>query len=226
MRTGRARRIGLRGRAFRARAVGFGAALAALACAPPPKPPAAAAPRPSPSQVQVRDVDAVGPYLEASLQGRAHTFRFLFPPTPECLGLIREGATPQYRLEGSFGVVRDADGHRCEPVGVTQLPHWRDAQPRRRSRYLSPRTQAAFRPVHADERWLLLRGRFPLLLELRWPDPMDAVVVLPATPACRDELGRSTTTMEFRAEGDDVFLLDGAKGPCPIVGLALPWGDD
>lgn len=88
--------------------------------------------------------------------------------------------------------------------------------------FLVPRDQAAFHTLHADEGGVLLRGRFPLTLEIRWPQPMDAVVWTAVGPACDALRGEETATMEFRSQGPEVFVLETDAGRCPVRGLALP----
>jgi hypothetical protein len=177
--------------------------------------------------VEVSDVVALGPYRAATLTGKKGSWQLYFPRSGPCAELVRPGARPVYRFDGPFGLlVGDDRMVRCSPVGIGSLAAWRDQRGRRRSQYLVPREQARFSPVPGrtgdSEAHLLVRGSFPLALEIRWPEPMDAVAVLPATRACREQLLRRKTTMEFRAEGPEVLVLRGESGECPIVGLALP----
>lgn len=178
-------------------------------------------------QVEVSDVISLGPYRAATLTGKKGSWRLYFPRSGPCAELVQPGARPVYRFDGPFGLlVGDDRMVRCSPVGIGSLAAWRDQGDRRRSQYLVPREQARFRPLPGQtgdsEAYLMVRGSFPLALEIRWPEPMDAVAFLPATPACREQLRLGKTTMEFHAEGPDVFLLRGESGMCPIVGLALP----
>ncbi len=196
--------------------------LLALACASTDGPSQQAPPRPDRTRVTLESVHAVGPYLEAIVVGARGRFRFFFPASPDCTALIREGGEARYLRDGPFGVVRNDAGVRCEPVGVADLAPWRDLQQRRRSRFLMPRELAEFRPLHEGGEQLLVRGRFPLALELRWPDPMDAVAVLPGSAACRALVAERRATLEFHATGPEVLLLEGDSGLCPITGLALP----
>ena len=196
--------------------------LLVAACTRPPAPAGGEPPRPSQRVVRISGVAEVGPYLDATLTGRDSTLRFFFPRSADCAALLQEGGEALYRLIGSFGRLGNQAGARCEPVGVGSLPAWRDDMPRRRSQYLIPRVQAAYRPLFAGEELLLVRGRFPLALEIRWPEPMDSVAVLPALPACRAAYARPTATMEFYASGPEVFQLEVDEGRCPIVGLAVP----
>lgn len=185
-------------------------------------------PKPHRTEVEVRDVREVGPYVAATLAGRDRAFHFFFPVSTSCDALIHEGNRARYLPEGTFGQVRGEQGERCSPVGVGELPFWRDFQPRRRSAYLAPREQAEFHTIHEGDEFLLVRGRFPLSVELRWPEPMDAVAFLPPTEACRAQLDAGKTTMEFRARGPEALVLEGQRGAetCPIRGLALPLGLD
>lgn len=189
---------------------------------------AAAPARPHRTEVEVREVRPVGPYVAATLVGRDHAFHFFFPVSTGCQTLIFDGNRARYLPEGTFGTVKGEPGERCSPVGVAELPYWRDFQPRRRSAYLAPREQAEFHPIHEGDEYLLVRGRFPLAVELKWPEPMDAVAFLPVTVACRAQLDMVKTTMEFRARGPEALVLEGPDGvdSCPIRGLALPLGLD
>jgi hypothetical protein len=184
--------------------------------------------RPHRTEVEVRDVRPVGPYVAATLAGRDHAFHFFFPVSTGCDALIQDGNRARYLPEGTFGTVKGENRERCSPVGVAELPYWRDSLPRRRSAYLAPREQAEFHPIHEGDEYLLVRGRFPLAVELKWPEPMDAVAFLPTTPACRAQLDHGKTTMEFRARGPEALVLEGPDGveSCPIHGLALPLGLD
>jgi len=174
------------------------------------------------SQVVVQDLIAVGPYLAATLSGQRGTWRFFFPAAGVCGDLLSGGGVLWYRMRGSFGTLQGEGSALCEPVGIASLAYWRDAQPRQRESRLAPRVQAAFDPLHAGGGHLLVRGRFPLALEIRWPMPTDTVAVLPDTPACRDQLLRTTSTLEFHAQGPEVFVLVGDRGECPIEGFAAP----
>jgi hypothetical protein len=195
----------------------------AAACAPgSASRPDGEVPRPSQRVVRIAEVRQVGPYLDATLDGARAPLRFFFPRSADCNALLVEGGEALYRVVGPFGRLGDQAGARCEPVGVGSLPAWRDDLPRRRSQYLIPRAQAAYRPLFASDDLLLVRGRFPLTLEIRWPEPMDAVAVMPALPACRAAYAHPTATMEFHASGPEVFWLEVAEGRCPIVGLAVP----
>jgi hypothetical protein len=190
------------------------------ACASPLPPPG---PAPPPrDRVQISAVAELGPYLDATLTGEASRHRFFFPASSDCRKVVVEGGEARYGIVGPFGLLRDEEGTYCEPVGVASLATWRDALPRRRSLYLVPRVQAAFRPIHEGSQLLLVRGRFPLALEIRWPEPMDSVAVLPDVAACRALLREPSATMEFHAKGADVFVLVGTEGRCSVLGFAIP----
>lgn len=172
--------------------------------------------------MEISEVEEIGPYRAATLTGRKGSWRLYFPRVGACETLVQAGVQIIYRFEGPFGVLRSDEGRSCSPVGVGSLAAWRDEQPRRRSQYLVPREQARFTVLHQGDAFLLLRGAFPLSLEIRWPEPMDSVAVLPATPACLALLERSKATLEFHATGEEVLVLESKAGVCPIVGLALP----
>ena len=187
-------------------------------------------PRPSAYRVEVKGLAEIGPYLQADLAGRIvdrdGSFRhFYFPRTPECQRALTSTGEVQYRPEGSFGLLKSAEGDRCHPVGIGSLPAWRDHRGTLRNQPLPARVQAEYEPIAAGETQLLVRGRFPLALELRWPEPMDTIAVLPVSDACQSIFASHEATMEYRTKGEQVFWLEGDAGRCPIVGLAVPVED-
>ena len=196
--------------------------LVALACAATP--PAAEPERPpqARSLVRLSEVAAIGPYLDATLSNQRFSLRFFFPRSEDCLALIRSGAERRYLPIGSLGSVVDEEKRRCEAIGVASLREWRDDQPRRRAPHLTPRVQVAFRTIFEGEDLVLVRGRFPLALEIHWPAAMDTVVMLPAGPVCDEARQRGKATMEYHATGPEPFLLVGEEGSCPILGFAGP----
>lgn len=202
--------------------VGLLALPLALSCASAPRKAESEPPRPSPSLVSLSDVAAIGPYLCARLTSERFSLQFFFPRSPDCLRLIRSGAEVRYLRIGSLGTVVGEERKRCEPVGVGSLREWRDRQPRRRDRHFTPRVRVDYRTFYEGDDWLLLRGRFPLALEIRWPAAMDTVVVLPAEPACRQLRQRGQATMEYHDTGPAPFLLVGEEQSCPILGFASP----
>jgi hypothetical protein len=193
-----------------------------LACAPAlqksePEPP----PRPR-SLVTLSEVAVIGPYLGATLTNERFSLRFFFPQSPDCQALIRSEAQVRYLRMGSFGTVVGEERRRCEPVGVGSLREWRDQQPRRRDRHFTPRVHVDFRTFFEAEDLLLLRGRFPLAMEIRWPAAMDSVVMLPAEPTCDEVRQRGEATMEYHDTGPVPFVLVEAGQRCPILGFAVP----
>jgi hypothetical protein len=172
--------------------------------------------------VRLSDVKTVGPYLDATLSNQRFSLRFFFDRSPDCLALIRSGTEARYLRIGSFGRVVDEEKRRCEPIGVASLREWRDSLPRRRSPHLTPRVQVAFRTIFEGDEVVLVRGRFPLALEIRWPAAMDTVVMLPASPACDEARQRGKATMEYHATGPEPFLLVEEGVSCPILGFASP----
>ncbi len=192
----------------------------------PPRPP----PGPPPERmVRVERADELGPYLDAVLANERFSRRFFFPKSADCIALLRPGSDAAYHPHGPFGTLADGAGARCEPVGVGSLVEWRDELPRRRSQYLVPRVQAEFHALHQGPEWLLVRGRFPLALEIRWPEPMDSVAVVPAEPVCEALAERGRAVMEYHAQGPEVFVLEDEDAPggldapqCPIVGFVVP----
>ncbi|MDJ0787098.1 MAG: hypothetical protein QNK05_09860 [Myxococcota bacterium] len=181
--------------------------------------------------MEIRGLGEIGPYLEADLAGRIvardGSFRhFYFPRTDECRRALAYGGEVQYRPDGSFGLLESAAGDRCRPNGIGSLAAWRDHRGTLRSQPLPERDQAEYEPVAAGETQLLVRGRFPLALELRWPEPMDTIAVLPDSEACQSIFRTHEATMEYRTKGEPVFFLEGEEGRCPIVGFLVPVESD
>ena len=200
--------------------------LLALACAPARPPAEPDQPLPSRSLVRVSEVATIGPYLDGTLSSPRLALRFFFPRSADCLAMIRPGAELRYLHAGSLGTAVDGEKRRCEPIGVASLREWRDREPRQRSSPIAPRVLAEFRTLFEGEDLVLVRGRFPLALEIRWPAAMDTVAVLPAGPTCDEARERGKATMEYRATGPDPFLLLGEEGSCPILGFAGPLEPD
>ena len=181
---------------------------------------------PSRSRVRVSEVATIGPYLDATLSSPRLALRFFFPRSADCLAMIRPGAELRYLRVGSLGTAVDGEKRRCEPIGVASLREWRDREPRRRPSHLAPRVQVEFHTIFEGEDLVLVRGRFPLAHEIRWPAAMDTVAVLPAGPACDEALRSGKATMEYRATGPDPFLLLGEEGGCRVLGFAGPLEPD
>ena len=193
-----------------------------LACSGAPLAEQPAQTPPARSLVRLSEVASLGPYLDATLSNQEFSLRFFFPQSADCRTLIRSGAELRYVRIGSFGRLVDDEKRRCEPAGVGSLREWRDSQPRRRSQYLVPRVQAVFHTVFTGEDLVLIRGRFPLALEIRWPAAMDSVAMIPARPVCDALRARGKATLEFHASGPEPFLLVAEPGSCPILGFAIP----
>ena len=155
------------------------------------------------------EVATLGPYLDATLSIPRFSLRFFFPRSSDCLALLRSGAELRYLRIGSLGSVVDEEKRRCEAIGVGSLREWRDHEPRRRPAHRTPRVQVAFRTIFEAEDLVLVRGRFPLALEIRWPAAMDTVAMLPAGPACDEARERGKATMEYHASGPEPFLHNG-----------------
>ena len=176
-------------------------------------------------EVRIEAVASAGPYRAADVRGVAGSLRFYFPPGGTCSALVVEGGAALYLPEGRFGSLAGsaaAEAPRCAPVGVASLAAWRDQLPVRRSRYLVPRERATLRRAGSAPGILLARGRLPLAVELRIPDPEDVVAIVPDSPACRSLLAARWGMLEFRPEGPDPLVLGEREDPCPILGLALP----
>ena len=73
---------------------------------------------------------------------------------------------------------------------------------------------------------MLVRGRFPLALEIGWAAAMDTVAVLPAEAACDRAREHGEATMEYHARGPEPFLIVAEAGSCPFLGFAGPLAPD
>jgi len=200
--------------------------LLTLACATAPPAEEPERSPPARSLVQISEIATIGPYLDARLSGPRFSLRFFFPRSENCLALIRSGAEVRYLRIGTLGSVVDEEKRRCEPIGVAALGEWRDHLPRQRSPHRTPRVQVEFRTIFEGEDQVLVRGRFPLALEIRWAAAMDTVAMFPADPACDQARQLGKATMEYHAKGPEPFLLVGEEGSCPILGFANPLETD
>jgi hypothetical protein len=136
--------------------------------------------------------------------------------------VLQSEAQVRYQRSGNFGRF-ERDGESCDAVGVASLEAWRNRQPRRRANVQGvPRATARFALVGESERYLLVRGRFPLASEIRVPSGADLVAVLPADEACRTAALRGQVSLEFRAAGRDPFRLLVGRDTCVIEGFAMP----
>jgi hypothetical protein len=196
--------------------------LVALACAAAPPAEEPERPPQARSLVRISDVATVGPYLDARLSGEGFSLRFFFPGNEECLAMIHPGAEARFLRIGTLGSVVDEEKRRCEPNGLGSLREWRDYLPRQRPPHRTPRVQVEFRTIFEGENLVLVRGRFPLALEIRWAAAMDTVVMLPAGPACSEARQLGEATMEYHARGPEPFVLVGEGISCPILGFASP----
>jgi hypothetical protein len=202
--------------------------LCALACAGGARAPAPSASEPSGppplprGHARVDGVRALGPYIEAHLAGNAGRQGFLFVASEACRGALVDGAVVRIAPVPPLARVTTETGVRCDARGLANLAAWRDALPERRSQFLVPTEPAELHLVSEAAGALIVAGKLPLALELRWPKPLDLAAVLPDTPACRAHLARERTEMEFRARGEDVLVLRGRLDPCPVLAIAEP----
>jgi len=200
----------------------------ALACAGPAAPPedsaaASSGPPPLPrGRARVDSVRALGPYLEAHVAGNAGRQGFLFVASEKCRAVLHDGALVRLEPRPPLARVVAENGVRCDARGIANLAAWRDALPERRSSFLIPTEPAELHLVSEAPGALIVAGKLPLALELRWPKPLDVAAVLPDTPACRAHLAHERTEMEFRARGEDVLVLRGRLDPCPVLAIAEP----
>jgi hypothetical protein len=172
------------------------------------------------SDVTVVQVESRGPYLLAVVHGPRIDLNFVAPATPVCARILAPEATSSYARHGLFGRF-SKDGDICDPVGIASLAAWRDRQPRSRGRAL-PRGTARYDVLAQYDDVTLLRGRFPFTNRVGIPSGYDIVALIPSSEECQPLFERSEASIEFRDAGRMPFRLLAARGPCPILGFALP----
>jgi hypothetical protein len=174
------------------------------------------------TEVTVQEVSVLGPYLLVDVTGRREQLRLLAPNSPACASLLEPEARVRYQKSGVFGRLM-RDGEQCDAAGVASLEEWRNRQPRRRTgTQVVPRATARFSLLSEDERYLLVRGRFPLASRVQIPSGFDLVAMLPANPVCREAVSRGQGSMEFRPAGRRPFRLIMSGESCEIEGFAMP----
>ncbi len=179
------------------------------------------------TEVQVTSVAQRWSYIDATLGVRPRPVRFFFPDDDACRALLLRETTVSYVSRGPLGMVTNAAGDRCEPVGIASLREWRDRGPRRRTGTPVPRAQATFEIVHRDGELVFARGRFPLATLVGWTGAEDTIALLPDDEGCRRPIDAGVATMEFRSSGPRPYRLVAGGDSCPIVGFvrALPSGE-
>jgi hypothetical protein len=175
------------------------------------------------TDVSVLSVRRYGPYLAADIRGRGAQLSMLAPAAdPSCQALLRPESSFTYRKYGVFGRF-ERDGTLCDPVGVASLAAWRDRQPRANTRGQPvPRATARFGELGRDGGVALVRGRFPLANYVGIPAGFDLVALIPDVDECREPLARGEASLEFVPAGREAFRLVGSKGPCSVLGFAMP----
>jgi hypothetical protein len=173
------------------------------------------------TELAVQSVSVVGPYLVADLVGRQERLRVMAETVGACAYLLRPEVRVGYARSGNFGRVF-AGEESCSLAGIASLEAWRDRQPRGRTTEVVPRASARFERVHEDERWLLVRGRFPLAGRIGIPAGFDLVALLPNDDACRDVATRGEATLEYRIAGRDPYRMLASGRACAIAGFAMP----
>jgi hypothetical protein len=173
-------------------------------------------------EVQVTSVVPRWSYIEATLGVRPRPIRFFFPDDDACRALLLRETNVLYASRGPLGVVTNAAGDRCEPVGIASLQEWRDRSSRRRTATPVPRAQATFTVVQRDGGLVFARGRFPLATLLDWTNADDTIALLPNDQSCRRPIDAGVATMEFRFSGRDPYRLVAGGERCTIVGFVRP----
>lgn len=172
------------------------------------------------TDMTVRTTWSLGPYLAARLDMKGKELDAYAMPTDACRALFAEGSTVTYVDDGPLGVFRRGDVE-CQSFGVGNLVVWRDRS-RHSTTGIVPRAQAAYRVIHRDDTWALLRGRFPGAGHLGFTGRSDLVAVIPVTGECAGLLDQRAATIEYRPDGGRVLSLVGRSGLCDIRGLAKP----
>ena len=179
------------------------------------------------TEVQVTSVVPRWSYIDATLGVLPRPVRFFFPDDDACRALLLLETNVSYVSRGPLGMVTNAAGDRCEPVGIASLQEWRDRSSRRRTGAPVPRAQATFEIVHRDGELVFARGRFPLATLVDWTGADDTIALLPDDQGCRRPIDAGVATMEFRFSGRDPYRLVAGGERCSIVGFvrALPSGE-
>lgn len=174
------------------------------------------------TELGVAAVSAIGPYLLVDVSGRREQLRLMTPISAACTAIAQPEAKVRYQKSGVFGRL-ERNGERCDAVGVASLEAWRNRQPRRRTgAQVVPRATARFAQIAETDRYLLVRGRFPLASRVKIPAGFDLVALLPANAACRAARDRGQGSLEFRPAGRDPFRLPVGSDTCVIEGFATP----
>jgi hypothetical protein len=172
--------------------------------------------------VQVSSVVQRWSYIDATLGVLPRPIRFFFPDDDTCRALLLRETKIRYVSRGPLGVVTNAAGDRCEPVGIASLREWRDRSSRRRTGTPVPRAQATFEVVRRDGGLVFARGRFPLATIVGWSSADDTIALLPGDEGCRRPIEAGVATMEFRYSGQRPYRLVAGGDSCPIVGFVRP----
>ncbi|RIL03088.1 MAG: hypothetical protein DCC71_15490 [Proteobacteria bacterium] len=173
------------------------------------------------TDLSVQALSLHGPYLLAVVAGRDERMRLLAPVSDVCVRVLQPEARVRYAKSGAFGRI-GRDGEACDAAGVASLEQWRDRQPRQRIESVVPRATARWEPLFRDERWIFVRGRFPLASKIGIAAGYDLVAMLPADAACSAAAERREATLEFRQAGRTPYRLLVGERSCPVEGFALP----
>ncbi len=173
------------------------------------------------TDAEVQGTTAYAGYLDAWLVGGAGQLRFLFPDNENCRLVVGLPGRVSYTRVKYLGDV-DRGATHCEPVGIASLEAWRDLKQRPVLSALPTAETASFHVIFSDPNAILVRGNLPKAGRIGWDGTRDMVAVLPPTPECFALAGEGTASMQFYGRGQPAFLLENARGRCPITGFARP----
>ena len=171
------------------------------------------------TEVQISSAVPRWSYIDATLGVLPRPIRFFFPGDDACRALLLRETKVSYVSRGPLGVVTNAAGDRCEPVGIASLREWRDRSSRRRTGTPVPRAQATFEIVYRNGDLVFARGRFPLATLVGWSGADDTIALLPDDEGCRRPIDAGVATMEFRFSGRDPYRLVAGGERCSILGF-------
>ncbi len=162
----------------------------------------------------------LGPYLEATLDMSGKTINAYVIPSQACSDVFTAGQQIEYVDNGPQGIYRHGDA-RCQGMGVGNLIVWRNRSEHSTTE-LAPTSQVAFRVIHKDAEYALLRGQFPGANLIGFTGDNDLVAVIPVTGECERIPHRRVATMQYQEAGSPAYALMGPSGLCVIQGFAQP----
>lgn len=163
---------------------------------------------------------SLGPYLDATLDMSGTTISAYVMPSQACSDVFTTGQPVTYVDNGPQGVYRRGDA-RCQGMGVGNLIVWRNRS-EHSTGALAPTSQAAYRVIHRDAEYALLRGQFPGASRIGFWGDNDIVAVIPVTGECARIPDQRAATMQYQDKGTPAYALMGPSGLCVIQGFAQP----